>query len=530
MTTQAGRGLGSHMGAAGHSGTAGQTELKHLAAVDLGATSGRVILGRIEGAPGAEVLRMRHVARFPNNPVRLTEGSVRRGSSAGGATGRDAHAGFGLHWNITSLYEAVEAGLTQAAALAAAADGGSGGLDSIGVDSWAVDYGLLRGGRLLGVPYHYRDERTARGVELVHGQVGPAELFERCGLQHLDFNTVFQLAVEQENRWLDLADRILLLPDLLTYWLTGVQRAEVTNASTTGLLDVRTREWDAELMGRLGYSGDLFPQLVAAGERVGLVTEAVGARLGTGPVPVHAVGSHDTASAVVAVPMTDASAAYISSGTWSLVGLELDAPVVTAEARAANFTNEGGVDGRVRFLKNVSGLWLLNESMRTWERTATGEERASNLAELLAAAEAVEGPVPTFDAGDDVFVAPGDMPARIQAWFAERGIAGPRTKPEIVRSILESLAVAYAQTIADAERLSGTSVETIHVVGGGSQNALLCRLTAQRSGKRVVAGPVEATAMGNLLVQARAVGALPRDSSLEDLRQVVIRSGEVTTY
>ncbi|MYM19111.1 rhamnulokinase [Brevibacterium sp. 5221] len=473
-----------------------------LAAVDLGATSGRVILGAVEGGR----LRMRHIARFSNDPVRLTE-----------------DGGVGLHWNITALYQSVEDGLCTAAAEA-------GGLDSIGIDSWAVDYALLRTGRMLGVPYHYRDERTARGVELVRERLTAAELFSASGLQHLDFNTVFQLALEAEGGWLELADRLLLIPDLLGYWLTGQARAEATNASTTGLLGVRSGTWDAALLERLGYPRALLPDLIAPGERLGTLTTAVGERIGAPGTPVTAVGSHDTASAVVAVPMESRSAAYISSGTWSLVGLELDEPVLSTAAQEANFTNEGGVDGRVRFLKNVSGLWLLSESMRTWERGSSGSERASDLAELLAAAEAVERPVPVFDAGDEVFVAPGDMPARIAQWCSQRGIEPPRTRPEVVRSILESLAAAYAQTIEQAEALAGRRADVIHIVGGGSQNAPLCRLTAQRTGRTVIAGPVEATAMGNLLVQARAVGAIDPAASLEDLREIVRASAPVQRY
>lgn len=242
-----------------------------------------------------------------------------------------------------------------------------------------------------------------------------------------------------------------------------------------------------------------------------------------------AVGSHDTASAVVAVPAVDGESAFISSGTWSLVGIELDAPVLTPESRAANFTNEGGVDGRVRFLKNVSGLWLLSESMRTWDGPGTTDaQRSSDLAALLAEAAAVVRPVPVVDATDERFTAPGDMPARIAAWCREHDVEPPRTRAEVVRCILESLAAAYAVTIEQAERLSGRAIRTIHVVGGGSQNALLCQLTADRTGRTVVAGPVEATAIGNVLVQARAAGLVTGD--LEALRGIVATTFEPVRY
>jgi rhamnulokinase len=470
-----------------------------LAAVDLGATSGRVILGGVTDG----VLQMKHVARFPNVPQMLGES---------------------LHWNIQSLFAGLSDGLREAISA-------SPGLASIGIDSWAVDYGLLRDGKLLGIPHHYRDERTVRGVEIVHDRVGPAELFAHNGLQHLDFNTVFQFAVEADDGFLSLADRALLIPDLIAYWLTDQMRTELTNASTTGLLSVAESTWDIDLMSRLELPSGLLPELVSPGERLGELTEPVADRLGARtPIQVTAVGSHDTASAVVAVPMDGPNCAFISSGTWSLVGLEIDVPVVTEEARLTNFTNEGGVDGTVRFLKNVSGLWLLSESMRQWEQDATDAQRSSDLETLLAEAAQVEDSVAVFDPSDGRFTPPGDMPTRIRDWCVEHGQEPPRTRAEVVRSILESLAAAYASTIATAEKLTGRTVQTIHIVGGGSQNALLCRLTAERTGCRVIAGPVEATAIGNLLVQARTVGHVSEDASLADLRQIVRSSFPVVEY
>lgn len=477
---------------------AGSAELA-LAAVDLGATSGRVILGGVTDG----VLRMKHIARFPNVPQTL---------------------GKGLHWNIQALFAGLSEGLREA--ITASPD-----LTSIGIDSWAVDYGLLRDEKLLGIPHHYRDGRNLRGVEIVHDSIGPAELFAHNGLQHLDFNTVFQFAVDAEDGFLDLADRALLIPDLIAYWLTDQMRTELTNASTTGLLSVTDGTWDVDLMTRLGLPSELMPELVSPGERLGELIEAVADRLGArAPIQVTAVGSHDTASAVVAVPLEGSNCAFISSGTWSLVGLEIDAPVVTEEARLANFTNEGGVDGTIRFLKNVSGLWLLSESMRQWEQDATDAQRSSDLETLLAEAAEVEEPVAVFDPSDDRFTPPGDMPSRIREWCVEHGQEPPQSRAEVVRSILESLAAAYASTIATAEELTGRTVETIHIVGGGSQNALLCRLTAERTGCRVIAGPVEATAIGNLLVQARAVGNVSEDASLADLRQIVRNSFSVIEY
>lgn len=493
------------------------SQIYRLAAVDLGATSGRVILGGVEDG----VLRMKHVARFPNAPLTLLEVN---GDARVSEHDRDAASGEGLYWNIQSLYAAVQNGLREAVRIAP-------GLTSIGIDSWAVDYGLLRSGRLLGSPHHYRDERTARGVELVHAQLAPADLFARNGLQHLDFNTAFQLAVESETGFLDLADEVLLIPDLLAYWLTGRSHAEVTNASTTGLLSVTTRAWDAELLDELGLKRGILPPLVRSGEPIGQITDAAARQLGTDhDVYVTAVGSHDTASAVVAVPFASKRSAYISSGTWSLVGLELDEPVLSDPAREANFTNEAGVDDTIRFLKNVSGLWLLSESMRHWQPDSTDTQRSAGLQSLLAEAEAVKFHFEVFDPSDARFVPPGDMPSRIAEWYREHGLRPPGSTAEVVRCILESLAEAYARTIDAAEALAGMTVDSVHIVGGGSQNALLCQLTADRTGRTVMAGPVEATAIGNLLVQARAMGLVGEDASLSDLREIVRRSFPVTEY
>jgi rhamnulokinase len=477
-----------------------------VAAVDLGATSGRVMVGRVD----REGVRLRPVARFANDPVTVPEGGAGR---------------LGLHWDVLGLWRSVTAGL--AAAVRDEPD-----LRSVGVDSWAVDYALLRDGRLLGAPYHYRDARTAAGVGAVHAAVSPRELFTRAGLQHLPFNTVFQLAADRASGVLALADRALLVPDLFSWWLTGVAATESTNASTTGLLSPVERVFDVDLMNRVGVPADLFAPLVEPGARLGpllpSISELIGAPSSLG---VTVVGSHDTASAVVGVPLGGDDSAYVSSGTWSLVGLELSAPLVTEEARVAGFTNEGGVDGRTRFLKNVSGLWLLSESMRTWDGSgATAAERSSDLAALLAEAADITRPVPVFDATDERFSPPGDMPARIASWCVEHDVEPPRGRAETVRSILESLAAAYASTLRDAERLSGRTIRTVHVVGGGSQNALLCQLTADRTGCTVLAGPVEATALGNVLVQARAVGLIDPSSSLEALRALVSASSAPVQY
>jgi rhamnulokinase len=457
-----------------------------VAAVDLGATSGRVLLGYV----GHDELRLTDVARFKNSPVRTLDG---------------------LHWSILELYRDVVEGL-------AAAVRQEPQLAGIGIDSWAIDYGLLRGGRLVGAPYSYRDERNIPAVEAAHALVPADELYRRNGLQHLPFNTLFQLTADRLAGSLEVADQVLLIPDLFAYWLTGSAVAERTNASTTGLLGVTTGEWDTDLAARLSIPASLLPSLVDAGTALGGLAPSAQRGIGETRAVVTAVGTHDTASAVVAIPATGTNYAYISCGTWSLVGVELESPVLTEASRAANFTNEGGVDGRVRYLHNVMGLWLLTECIRDWERDGT----TISLPALLGQASAVTGPVPAFDADDETFLAPGDMPSRIAAWLTAHDLPVPASRPELVRSILESLAAAYARSIRDAAELSGHAVEVIHLVGGGSQNELLCQLTANATGLPVLAGPVEATAIGNVLVQARAQGFVAGD--LESLRALVLRA------
>ena len=465
-----------------------------VAAVDLGASSGRVMVGRV----GPRDLELTEVHRFSNDPVRLPDG---------------------LHWDVLRLYREVLIGLREAARAAP-------GLVSIGLDSWAIDYGLLdAAGTLLGDPYHYRDERTAAAVAAVHAIVPPATLYERTGLQFLPFNTIYQLAADRGSARLAAATSILLVPDLVGYWLTGVRLAEVTNASTTGLLDVHRRGWAGDLIEALAIPPSIFPDLGSPGDVVGPLRREVQAETGVAAETlVTLVGSHDTASAIVGIPADDPSFAYIACGTWSLVGLELLEPVLSEESRAANFTNEGGVDDRVRYLRNVMGLWLLQESLRTWELEGTPEP----LAGLLIAAGELPSGGPTIDPDDPAFLPPGDMPARLGAACARRGLRPPSSRPELVRCILDSLAAAYGRAVRDAQRLAGRQVEIVHLVGGGARNSLLCQLTADACQLPVIAGPVEATALGNVLVQARAHGLLSGD--LESLRALVRTTQDLRHY
>jgi rhamnulokinase len=319
------------------------------------------------------------------------------------------------------------------------------------------------------------------------------------------------------------AAALLMIPDLFGYWLTGERSGEVTNASTTGLFDVRSRAWSTDLVKRLGLRPELLPVVREPGERIGTLTSSAAADCGLDAVPVWAVGSHDTASAVLGVPATGDRFAYISCGTWSLVGVELPGPVTSDRARAANFSNELGVDGTVRFLRNVMGLWLLQESVRTWERAGA----AVDLAGLLDEAAALPAGRSVIDPDRPQFLPPGDMPARLRAECRRVGVPVPDSPAEITRCILDSLAAAYRRTVREAAALSGAAVDTVHLVGGGAHNALLCQLTADACELPVVAGPVEAAAYGNVLVQARAAGAVAGDRT--DLRGL-LRSVETVTY
>jgi len=443
-----------------------------VAAVDLGASGGRVIAARVSGA-GVE---LHEVSRFPNEPV-----------LAGGT----------LYWDILRLHASVLDGLSAAAAAFP--------LASAGIDSWGVDYGLLdSSGALLGNPVHYRDTRT----DGVTARVPFAELYAVTGIQHLAFNTIYQLTAAAGSPALAAAKTLLLIPDLLAYWLTGSAGAEVTNASTTALLDVASRSWAAGIIERAGIPPGLFPPLRQPGDVIGPVS-AGGA--GLRDFPLIAVGSHDTASAVAAVPAAGPDFAYISSGTWSLAGMELAAPVLSVASREANFTNEAGIDGTVRYLRNVTGLWLLQECLRCWG--------SPPLEPLLAAAAQARPLRFVIDADDPVFLPPGDMPGRIVSWLSSRGLDAPAGQAQIVRCILDSLALAYRRALLAAQSLSGRHADVVHIVGGGSRNELLCQLTADALGLPVIAGPAEATALGNAVVQARALGAAP--GTMDGMRAIL---------
>lgn len=461
-----------------------------MAAVDVGASSGRVVVGHV----GPSSLRVEEIHRFPNERVELPDG---------------------LYTDIRGLFQEILEGLRVASRAV-------GPLRTIGIDTWGVDFGLLdEAGELIGNPIHYRDARHARGMKLVHDVVSQERLYSLNGIQVLPFNTLYQLAALREQGALASSATMLLLPDLLACWLTGAKVTETTNASTTGLLNARTRTWSQELMDELRLPESLLTPLCEPGDALGPLLPKVvrDAGLSVGPI-VTAVGSHDTASAVVAVPADVDDFAYVSCGTWALVGLELEAPILTDASRLANFTNEAGVDGRVRYLRNVMGLWLLQETIRTWERSGIPED----LDELLVGAAAISVGGPRIDPDDPSFLPPGDMVQRIELACDRADQPRPISRPALVRCILDSLAFAFSRTVREARQLAGRNVDVVHIVGGGARNALLCQLTADACGSPVVAGPIEATALGNILVQARSIGLA--NGTLESLRSLV-RSSQV---
>jgi len=487
-----------------------------VAAVDLGATSGRVCAVTV----GPNQLDLSEVARFVD-PTAMVP------NPDGGNT---------LTLDVLAIWAGIVDCLQRMAA--------SGPIDAIGVDAWAVDYGLLDDdGSLMANPTNYRDSRTNGISDKLFSESGVdfTELYHRTGIQFLPFNTVFQLVAEKANNpaRFNNSAQFLMLPDLFNYWLSGAKTTEITNASSTALVNPVTRNWDYELISKLGFPPSIFPTIVEAGKIIGDADD----------VPVIAVGSHDTASAIVAVPMVNdvETAAYISSGTWSLVGLELPEPVLTDEAREINATNELGVDGTVRFLRNTMGLWLLSQSQEQWK----SEGLDIPLSKLLAEATEIPANRWLIDADSPEFLAPGNMATRIAAAakppVAEsqtpavaaqntapppvetKGIkARPSTPTEITRCIMDSLALAYAKSVRELSAAAGRQVETIYIVGGGSLNKLLCQLTADATGCKVVAGPVEAAALGNALVQARALGVI--EGGLPQMRDLVRRTQTLTEY
>ena len=469
-------------------------------ALDLGAESGRGLLGRFDG----DRLALEEVHRFPNGPVRMLDT---------------------IHWDVPRLFDEMKTALRKAAS-------GHPGLDGVGVDTWGVDFGLVgRNDTLLGNPVHYRDPRTDGVMEAAFGLVPRERIYEITGLQFMPINTAYQLlALKTTNSpLLEVAETLLMIPDLFGWLLTGRRAGERTDASTTQLLDPRSGAWSDELCSGLGLPRSILPELIDPGTELGPLRKSVADELGiSAPLTVLAPATHDTASAVAAVPTKGTGSnppdwCYISSGTWSLLGVEVPRPVINEATLRYNFTNEGGVVGTTRLLKNIMGLWLVQECRRTWSRAG----REYSYDELITKARAARPFATLVEPDDPTFLAPGDMPARLAAYAARTGQPTPGDEGSFVRCALESLALKYRWTIRQLEQILGTTIRAVHVVGGGSRNALLCQFTADACGIPVHAGPVEATAAGNVLLQAMA---RRRVGSLAEARAIVAASFPVDTY
>lgn len=465
-------------------------------AFDFGAESGRALLGIIEN----NKLRLKEVHRFPNGPVRTL-----------------GH----LHWDILKLFAEVKQGLKMALQQT------NGKIDGIGVDTWGVDFGLLgEDGELLGNPLHYRDERTNGMMDEVFATVPRNEVYEHTGIQFLQFNTLYQLAamVKGNSSALKCASTLLFMPDLFNYWLTGVKTSEFSIATTSQCYDPKKNDWAYDMLNKLGIPTSILPKIVAPGTTIGPLAESLVKEFGMGEgVPVIAPATHDTGSAVAAVPAEGSDHAYISSGTWSLMGVELDKPLINNKALEMAFTNEGGAEGKIRFLHNIMGLWIVQECRRTW--LAAGENLS--YAEITKMAADSEGFVSVVDPDASVFLTPGDMPQRIRDFCRNTGQPVPESKGQVIRCALDSLALRYRATVESLDVLLGKKLDPIHIVGGGTQNKLLCQLTADASGRKVIAGPIEATAIGNVLVQAIGRGFV---KSLSEAREIVRNSFEMENY
>ncbi len=470
--------------------------MANFLAVDLGASSGRVLLGVWNG----ETLSLQELHRFNNEPVSVL-----------------GH----MHWDVLRLWHEIKTGI------AAYAKVSTEPLAGISVDTWGVDYGLLdKAGNLLGNPYHYRDHRNDGMMEKAFAKVSKSDIYKQTGIQFMQINTLFQLVgmVERKDPMLDQADTFLMMPDLFNYWLTGQKTVEYSNASTTHMVDANKRTWAKEVLTSLEIPTHIFPNIVSPGTVLGHVRPDVMRDVGlNAPALVVATGSHDTANAVAAIPSLDEESVYISSGTWSLMGVEIAEPIINDDALRLNFTNEGGVFGKIRFLKNIAGLWLLQESRRQWQREGNDYawEDLLNMAEEAEPFKCVLDP----DAAD--FLSHGDMPGFIRNYCQRTNQQAPRTPGEVARCCLESLALRYRWVLEALEHLTGRQLTTIRIVGGGSQNKLLNQFSADACNREVVTGPVEATALGNIMMQAVATGHI---KDLSTGRKAIAASVQQETF
>lgn len=464
-----------------------------LLSFDFGASSGRAVLGTFDG----ETLQLQEIHRFQNDPVTVN------GT---------------MYWDILRLFFEVKQALVQSKAY--------GALDGIGVDTWGVDFGLLDAdGRLLENPVHYRDARTAGMLEKAFKYLPKSEFYSITGNQFMEINTAFQLLSLRENRpaLLDRAETLLLMPDLFTYLLTGKKCTEYSIASTTQLLDAKQRVWSKCVLSALGLPERLFTEIVPTATKVGALQPDLCEELGLTPAEVIAVAGHDTQCAMASVPTDKEDFLFLSCGTWSLLGTELSAPMINSAAEACNVTNEGGYAGKASFLKNIIGLWLIQETRRQWEK----EGENLSFAEMETLARAATPYRFFIDPDAPEFVPAGNIPRRVQEYCRKTGQPVPETKGEILRCIYDSLSFKYRYAVGQIETCTEKQYAALHIVGGGVKDTLLCQLTADALGKPVVAGPVEATVYGNLVLQLLALGAV---KDLKEAREIVRRSDKVNTF
>jgi rhamnulokinase len=464
-------------------------------AVDLGAESGRVMLGGVKDG----LITLEEMYRFSNGPI--TENGA-------------------LRWDFAKLFSEVKTGLKKAL------EKTKGNASGIAVDSWGVDYGLIdSAGKLIGNPFHYRDNRNNGMPEKAFAVVPKREIYGQTGIQFMQINTLYQLLSEKLSNATQLAKAkcLLFTADLVGYHLCGRQYAEYSLASTSQMLNMNTGKWAFDILNRLGIGASILPEIVKSGTVVGKLKPELCNEFGCGPVPVIAAGSHDTACAVAAVPTAGKNWAYVSSGTWSLMGIESPKAIINDKSFEYQFTNEGGVCNTVRFLKNIMGLWLVQECRRQWQREG-GDFSYAQLTEMATKAK----PFAAFvDPQYDELLTPGDMPAKINRYLASTGQPAISDKGQMIRVILESLALEYARVMNILEEISGARIDVLHIVGGGIKNELLCQFAADAINRNVITGPVEATALGNILMQAMATGQV---KSLQQARDIVRASSEVKTY
>ena len=467
--------------------------MKKILAIDLGASSGRGILAKLDNGK----ISIEEIHRFPNNGVKV---------------------GKTLYWDIIYLFDQIKQAVVKA--------NNAGGFDCMGIDTWGVDFGIVdKNGELISNPVHYRDTRCDNMLDEVFEVVPKDELYDETGIQILNFNTLIQLyyVSKYKKEQLASADKILFIPDLLNYFFTGIKKSEYTIASTSQMLNPHKRIWNTELLKKLGIDDKLLCDIIKPGEIVGEFTDDICEELAVPKAKVIAVGAHDTASAVVSVPTQENDFVYISCGTWSLFGTELDLPLICDEGFKSSYTNEGGFEDKIRYLTNIMGLWLIQESRRTWIKQGK-EYSFADLEKLALESESFKC---FIDPDYPEFGKPGDIPKRIQEYCKRTNQYVPQTVGEIVRCIYESLALKYKYSFENLKKITNKDFKNIHIVGGGTKDPLLCKMCSDACGVNVTAGPVEATALGNIAVQLIAVGEI---NDLKDARKIIENSFELKRY